>query len=237
MKKSAARSAALDAAQKRFLDKVIEEILCTFNHHIDYAYHGAYLRREFSSLAKGEKVLNEKFDSDLSCSIIYDVDFQNLRKKVESYYGDSGASLSKAFPRPLARKKIYSNRCDSPVPDIESMAACDDKTGGEYGWTGNDVFTYSGYAEPRKQISGRNERRKSSAEDAWKKASEVIIAVLVEGIMANDQNAHDPAAVKSHVLNLVCPLIESGRVCRRYKHQTPLFRQKSPLRQAQHIAS
>jgi len=97
------------------------------------------------------------------------------------------------------------------------MRECDSTAKGRYGWAGDDTYLWPGYAEAPGKIADRSERRKISAENAYKKAGMDMIDVLYNSIMVNDQNVHDPAAVRAHILNIVCPLIESGMVCRQYE--------------------
>jgi len=73
IEKSAARTAAAGAAQKRFVEIITKIIIDRAPMRVDYMTLGWQIKKEFAPLAQGGSIIDEAFDESHSCTIVYEV--------------------------------------------------------------------------------------------------------------------------------------------------------------------
>jgi len=82
-RKTQAREAALIMAQKRVLEKMIGAELKGASAVKDGESVGVVVTKEFQGMVKGGSILEETFDEDDNCEVVYEITGRGLKKKAE----------------------------------------------------------------------------------------------------------------------------------------------------------
>jgi hypothetical protein len=82
-RKTQAREAAIIMAQKRVLEKMIGVQLKGASAVKDGESAGVVVTKEFEGMVKGGSVIEETFDEDDNCQVVYEVNGRGLKKKAQ----------------------------------------------------------------------------------------------------------------------------------------------------------
>jgi len=81
-KRGTAKEAALIMAQKRIIEKFVGARMEGASGASNYASTGVAVSKEFSGFVKGGTIVNETYDEDQNCEVVYQVEKKGLKKEV-----------------------------------------------------------------------------------------------------------------------------------------------------------